>query len=303
MANSPTIESWIRGLELQVRHPLHAGFHQIKAQIVPLHSLALSPQTEDHTALDGMVIASIAVRAARRSHRRVIPQESIMSRPRILVINPNSNHFVTQGLEQALKPLGFEGGPEIVCETLAEGPYGIESQADVDGVAMPLRRLVEGDNHSAAFVIACYSDPGLHVCREATDRPVFGIAECGVLTALARAETFGVIAIAQRSIRRHVRYLRQMGLTDRLTRERPLNMSVAETASGEGTLAKMIEVGRALKDEDGSGAIVMGCAGMARHRRPLEQALGIPVIDPTQAAVTMALGTVQFSHHQAIPDI
>ena len=162
---------------------------------------------------------------------------------------------------------------------------------------MPLRRLVEGDNQSAAFVIACYSDPGLHVCREATDRPVFGIAECGVLTALARAETFGVIAIAQRSIRRHVRYLRQMGLTDRLTNERPLNMSVAETASGEGTLAKMIEVGRALKDEDGSGAIVMGCAGMARHRRPLEQALGIPVIDPTQAAVTMALGTVQFGHH------
>ncbi len=205
-----------------------------------------------------------------------------MSRPRILVINPNSNHLVTQGLEQALKPLGFEGGPEIVCETLTEGPYGIESQADADGVAMPLRRLVEGDNHSAAFVIACYSDPGLHVCREATDRPVFGIAECGVLTALARAESFG---------------LRQMGLMDRLTRERPLNMSVAETASGEGTLAKMIEVGRALKDEDGSGAIVMGCAGMARHRRPLEQALGIPVIDPTQAAVTMALGTVQFSHH------
>ena len=226
-----------------------------------------------------------------------------MSRPRILVINPNSNQLVTQGLEQALKPLGFEGGPEIVCETLTEGPYGIESQADVDGVTMPLRRLVEGDNHSAAFVIACYSDPGLHVCREATDRPVFGIAECGVLTALARAETFGVIAIAQRSIRRHLRYLRQMGLMDRLTRERPLNMSVAETASGEGTLAKMIEVGRALKDEDGSGAIVMGCAGMARHRRPLEQALGIPVIDPTQAAVTMALGSVQFSHHQAIPDI
>ena len=63
-----------------------------------------------------------------------------MSRPRILVINPNSNQLVTQGLEQALKPLDFESGPEIVCETLTEGPYGIESQADVDGVAMPLRR-------------------------------------------------------------------------------------------------------------------------------------------------------------------
>jgi allantoin racemase len=83
-----------------------------------------------------------------------------MSRPRILVINPNSNQFVTQGLEQALKPLGFEGGPEIVCETLTEGPYGIENQADVDGVAMPLRRLVEGDNHSAAFVHRLLQRPG-----------------------------------------------------------------------------------------------------------------------------------------------
>jgi allantoin racemase len=220
-----------------------------------------------------------------------------MPRPRILVINPNSNVIVTKGLEMALQPLDFADGPEIVCTTLDEGPYGVESQADADSVTMPLRRLVESDNGSAAFVIACYSDPGLHVCREGTDRPVFGIAECGVLTAMTRAETFGVIAIAQRSIRRHIRYLRQMGLMDRLAGERPLNMSVAETTSGDGTLAKMIEVGRALKDEDGAGAIVMGCAGMARLRRPLEDALGIPVIDPTQAAVAMALGAVQFSRH------
>src|SRR6202048_167015 len=220
-----------------------------------------------------------------------------MTRPRILVINPNSNGIVTRGLEVALKPLDFADGPDIVCATLAEGPYGIETQADADGVAMPLRRLVESDNGAAAFVIACYSDPGLQVCREGTARPVFGIAECGVLTALTRADAVGVIAIAQRSIRRHIRYLRQMGLMDRLAGERPLNMSVAETASGEGTLAKMVEVGRALKDEDGAGAIGMGCAGIARRRNQLEDALGIPVIDPTQAPATMALGAVRFSRH------
>jgi Asp/Glu/hydantoin racemase len=39
----------------------------------------------------------------------------------------------------------------------------------------------------------------------------------------------------------------------------------------------------------------MGCAGMARHRNALEDALGVPVIDPAQAAVTMALGAVQFA--------
>ena len=40
------------------------------------------------------------------------------------------------------------------------------------GPGKPLRRLVEGDNASSAFVIACYSDPGLQVCREATTRPI-----------------------------------------------------------------------------------------------------------------------------------
>jgi allantoin racemase len=215
--------------------------------------------------------------------------------PRIRVVNPNSNEAVTRGLDAALAPLRFANGPEIVCSTLAEGPFGVETQADVESVVLPLRRLVEADNASDAFVIACYSDPGLHVCREGTTRPVFGIAECGVLIALARAARFGVIAISPRSIARHRRYLMQMGLMDRLAGERPLDMSVAETASGEGTLARMIEVGRELKERDGAEAVVMGCAGMARHRAPLEAALGIPVIDPTQAAVTMALGAVQFA--------
>jgi allantoin racemase len=216
-----------------------------------------------------------------------------MRRMRIHVINPNSNEAVTRGIDDAMTPLRFADGPEIVCSTLAEGPYGIESQKDIEAVALPLRRLVEADNASDAFVIACYSDPGLHVCREGTTRPVFGIAECGVLTALARAERFGVIGISQGGLPRHMRYLRQMGLTERFVGERPLNMSVAEIASGDSTLSRMIEVGRALKDEDGAGALVMGCAGMARHRAQVEDALEIPMIDPTQAAVAMAIGAVQ----------
>lgn len=213
-------------------------------------------------------------------------------RPRILVINPNSNPEVTRGIDDALAPLRFPSGPEIHCMTLAEGPIGIETQAHVESVAMPLRALVAATHDAAAFVIACYSDPGLAVCREATRKPVFGINECGVLTALSRGDRFGVIAIRQASVRRHLRYLRQMGLEARLAGERPLDMSVAETASGDKTLGRMIEVGRQLRDSDGADVIVMGCAGMARHRAHLEAELGIPVIDPTQAAVAMSFSAV-----------
>jgi allantoin racemase len=212
----------------------------------------------------------------------------------ILVINPNSNPAVTQGFNEALEPLRLPGGPRIVCETLLEGPFGVETQAHVESVALPLARLVAERPDVGAFVIACYSDPGLFVCREATSKPVLGIAECGLLAAMARGQRFGVLAIAKRSIPRHIRYMRQMGIMDRLAAERPLEMSVAETATGEGTLARMIQVGAELRDIDGADVVVMGCAGMARHRKALEAALGIPVIDPVQAAVTMAFGTLSF---------
>ena len=64
-----------------------------------------------------------------------------------------------------------------------------------------------------------------------------------------------------------------MGLNDRLAGERPLEMSVAETAIGEQTLRRILDVGRELRDQDGVEAVVMGCAGMARHRLPLEEEL------------------------------
>ncbi len=67
-------------------------------------------------------------------------------------------------------------------------------------------------------------------------------------------------------------------------------MTVAESHSGEGTFARLEEVGGQLIAQ-GSEAIVLGCAGMARHRKGLEDRLGVPVIDPVQAAAAMALTT------------
>jgi len=214
-----------------------------------------------------------------------------MAAPRIVVVNPNSNAEVTAGLDRALAPLRFQGGPEVVCETLEEGPFGIESQADVEAVTLPLRRRVrEGD--ADAWVIACYSDPGLMVCREATERPVFGIAESGIMAAMQRGDRFGVVAILRRSIPRHARQRRALGVESRLAGERPLELTVAELADEGVTWSRLVDVGRELKDLDGADVLVLGCAGMARYRHRLEDKLDLPVIDPTQAAVTSALGTV-----------
>ena len=209
----------------------------------------------------------------------------------IVVINPNSNQAVTDGLDRALASFRLTGGPAIECVTLTEGPFGIESQLHSDQVVLPLVDLISRRSDASAFIIACYSDPGIDACRSVSPVPVFGIQESGLLTALSRADRIGIVAIAEASEKRHRLYMRRMGVSSRIAGERALNMTVDETARGTGTFTRLQEVGRALIS-DGAEALVLGCAGMAVHKAPLEQVLGIPVIDPTQAAVSMAMGTV-----------
>jgi Asp/Glu/hydantoin racemase len=219
---------------------------------------------------------------------------------KILVINPNSTEVVTRGIDEAVEPLRIAGGPAIECMTLKEGPPGIETQQHVDGVVAPLVRAVrERDGDFAAFVIACYSDPGLHSVREATKKPVLGISECGILTALTLGHKFGVIAILRQSIPRHLRYIGALGVADRLAGELPVGLGVTELSDEGKTFGRMVEVGKALRDRHGADVVVMGCAGMARYRKPLQDAIGVPVVEPTQAAVAMAIGRVRLGWEQA----
>ena len=211
----------------------------------------------------------------------------------ILVINPNSNNDVTQGISDALDGFRFPEGPAIECLTLAEGPIGIESQVDSDSVILPLVRLAQSRPDAAAIVIACYSDPGIDAVRSVAVCPVFGIQESGTLMAMARGDRFGVIALSDRSIARHLRYLARMQVLPRLAAERAADLTVAETASEGDTYQTLRQAGQALVETDGANVIILGCAGMARHRAALEDSLGVPVIDPTQAAVAMALGAVR----------
>jgi len=214
----------------------------------------------------------------------------------VYVINPNSSQTVTAEIDKAVAPLRSADGPDIVCLSLAEGPPGIQSQRDVDGVVTPiLRKAADLEASAGAFVIACFSDPGLHALREQSRRRVFGIAECGVLAALTLGQRFGVIAILPTSIPRHLRYFGAMGVMDRFAADLSIGLGVAELSNEDRTLTRMVEVGRNLKDMHGADVLVMGCAGMARYRAALESAVGIPVVEPTQAAVAMAVGHVRLS--------
>lgn len=209
----------------------------------------------------------------------------------LIIINPNSSTTVTDGIDAAIDPLRRFGVP-IKCLTLTEGPKGIESQMQADLTIAPMLALAASQTDAAGYVIACFGDPGLHALRDQTDLPVVGIQEAAVMTALTLGQRFGVIAIMPASIPRHLRAFGAMGVLDRLAGDRALGLGVADLASTDKCLSAMIATGRALRDRDGADVLIMGCAGMAQYRDLIENATGLPVVEPCQAAAAMALGHI-----------
>jgi Asp/Glu/hydantoin racemase len=215
--------------------------------------------------------------------------------PTLFILNPNSTAAVTAGLDAAMAPMRAHSRIPITCLDLPGGPAGVQTQHDLASVALPLLAQARGlVDRAGAFVIACFSDPGLALLREQLPRPVLGIGEAGVLTALTLGQRFGVVAILPGSIPRHHRRWAEMGVAGRLAGERALGLGVTELADRAQTLARALAVGQRLRDDDGAEVLVLGCAGMAWLREPLQQALGLPVVEPTLAATAMALGRISW---------
>jgi Asp/Glu/hydantoin racemase len=207
---------------------------------------------------------------------------------RILVINPNSNESVTRGIDQAMDACRVEYNVDISCSTLADGPFRIETDDDISAVVPLVVGEISKHDGYDAFVIACYSDPGLDESRAETNKPVFGIQESAVSLSATFERRFGVLALGRESIQRHIAYIRQLGYQSFHAGERPLDVSIDAAANDPRVLQKIIDTGRQLIEEDGAETLILGCAGLAALRKAAQLELGVPVIDPVQAAVKMA---------------
>ncbi len=211
----------------------------------------------------------------------------------ILFINPNASVVVTKGIAAALAPFApaWPGGFESIG--LADGPPTIATDLHVAEAGVALARMVQERPDAAAYVVACFSDPGVEVMRSLTHRPVIGLQQAGILAALSRADLFGIIALSDASRARHRLRMRQAGLMERFVASRDLGGASAEdVAHNPDTFARSCAAGHDLV-RLGAGAVVLGCAGFAPQRAALESELGVPVIDPVAAAAGLALAACQ----------
>jgi allantoin racemase len=204
---------------------------------------------------------------------------------KLLVINPNTSEAMTQGIAQAAREAA-SGAAEIIAVQSAFGPRSIEGHYDEAIAAAGVAEQVRLNSGVDGVVIACFGDPGLDAAREACDAPVLGTAEAAFHAASFIATGFSVVTTLTRTCVIAERLLQRYGFERQCRGVHGTDIPVlALEACSEDTVAQIEACAREALQRDRSGAIVLGCAGMAGLARTLQQRLDVPVIDGVAAAV------------------
>ena len=212
---------------------------------------------------------------------------------RISVVNPNTTQSMTALIEAEARRVA---APDTVVtgRTPAMGPASIESHYD-EALAVPgLLQVVREDTEADAFVLACFGDPGLDAAREAASRPVIGIAEAAMKTASLLGRSFSVVTTLSRTVGRAWDLARVYGLERQCAGVHACDIPVLELEEDrDRTYAVILSFAKTAMAQDGSDAVVLGCAGMAGLPELLTAELGVPVVDGVAAATVMAEGLVR----------
>jgi allantoin racemase len=207
---------------------------------------------------------------------------------KILVINPNTSHSMTAGIAAAARAAAA-AGTEILAVQPSFGPVSIEGHFDEAFAAAGVAEQVRIAPAHQGVVIACFGDPGLDAAREATRSPVIGIAEAAFHAASLLATGFSVVTTMTRTCVIAERLVLRYGFERSCRGIHGTDIAVLDLESADGeALARIEDAARHALKHDRSGAIVLGCAGMAALCRTLQQRLQVPVIDGVGVAVKFA---------------
>ena len=207
------------------------------------------------------------------------------SRPKIVVINPNTTASMTDRIRLVSESVISDD----FCLTVvnpSSGPASIEGYYDEAMSLAGLLDLVKQHHDAAGFVIACFDDTGLDAARCLTASPVVGIGEAAYHMASMISNKFGVVTTLSRSIPALEHNLVRYGLAARCSGVRASDIPVLEVEASNGTAFERInaEVEQAIK-MDKAEAIVLGCAGMAELGATLHDLHNIPVLDGISCAI------------------
>ncbi|EJF69765.1 Asp/Glu racemase [Pseudomonas sp. Ag1] len=215
---------------------------------------------------------------------------SVNIKRRILVINPNSNPAVSEGIRLAGATVTM-ADTELVVVNPSRGPLSIESPEQREQAIAPLLDLAQryrGDDFDA-YVLACYDDIALTDLRHLLGKPVVGAFEASIAAARSVTSRFCIVTTVDSALPTINGLLREYGAQDS-GQVMAAGIGVAEAAGGGASAEIKLIKTIAAAIEQGAEAIVLGSGGLIGRAPALANVFNTPVIDSVLSAITIAEG-------------
>lgn len=206
---------------------------------------------------------------------------------KLFIINPNTSVEMTGEIRTTVERI--KAADIDVTVTMPDfGPRSLESFYDYSLAAFGNLRLLQKNSGKVdGVLVACFGDPGLYSLKEVCQVPVVGIAEASIAMSTLMGQRFSLLVASEKAVPMMADMVRQYGFESRLASIEPIGIPVLDIEKDrKRSIAKLTEVGaKAIKK--GAEVLILGCAGMTAMKTEIEDALGIPVIDPVEYGYLM----------------
>ncbi len=212
---------------------------------------------------------------------------------RIKIINPNTTAAFTDRVRVAAERIAAPG-TLVLAGNPAQGAASIESHAEEAlGVLGVMAEVQAGElDFIDGYVVACFGDTGVHAAREIARGPVVGMTEAALYAAAALDHSFTIVTLPPRTRAHSLRVLHETGLGHRCT-VRAIDVAVLDIEhEADAMLPALLAEARLALDADHAEALILGCAGLSDLVAPLQDRLGVPVIDGVLVGLKLAEGLV-----------
>ncbi len=208
---------------------------------------------------------------------------------RLLIINPNISHSVTDLIEaEAHRTAAAD--TQIQMATAASGVAYIETRFEAL-LGAHAATVIAGERLGSydAVLVAAFGDPGLLALKEVLDVPVVGMTEAALMTAAQLGQRISIIAISRRITSWYRECVAQNGMLDRLASIRHLDRPLRDAGSvQEDHAERLLELSHLAVNEDGADVLILAGAPLAGLARGLAGRLPVPVVDGVSCGVAQA---------------
>jgi allantoin racemase len=182
-------------------------------------------------------------------------------------------------------------GVTVEARPADRGPASIESLWE-EYLSVPgfMEKVVALEREGYdAIVHGCFADPGVDAGRELVSIPVLGSGATSMLIAANLGHRFSIITVLENVVRPLENLARLTGIEPKLASVRQIGIPVLElNRDPDATFTRLIAMSQRVIEDDRADVLILGCGTLSFRAAELQEAVGVPVLNPLQVTLRMA---------------